>query len=181
MTGLPVLYASLHGLLTRARPHRARYIHAPGHTPGSIALLHQPSKLLLAGDAVMPRKTWLGGAPTLAVAGTGIAADPAAELASAKRLLLQVCAESKLPCVLGGASRIIVHCICLHCRKTILSSSPRTALAPSAHSTSRRRLRLRRHGQRRRCPRCLSLLKIYRLMLRPRIGTFCSIFYLKSW
>lgn len=68
-----------------------RYVHVPGHTPGSMALLHLPSKTLLAGDAVVPRRGWAGGRPTLAVAGEGIAADAAMELASAKRLLLQVC------------------------------------------------------------------------------------------
>lgn len=31
-----------------------RYIHIPGHAPGHLALLHQPSSTLLPGDAVIP-------------------------------------------------------------------------------------------------------------------------------
>ena len=32
-----------------------RVIHTPGHTPGHIALLHEPTKTLLTGDAVLHR------------------------------------------------------------------------------------------------------------------------------
>jgi glyoxylase-like metal-dependent hydrolase (beta-lactamase superfamily II) len=51
-----------------------RVIHTPGHSPGHIVLLHEPTRTLLAGDAVFNRgQLGLGPAP--------LAADPGARSA----------------------------------------------------------------------------------------------------
>jgi glyoxylase-like metal-dependent hydrolase (beta-lactamase superfamily II) len=53
-----------------------RVIHTPGHSPGHIVLLHEPTRTLLAGDAVFNRgQLGLGPAP--------LAADPGAPLSGA--------------------------------------------------------------------------------------------------
>jgi glyoxylase-like metal-dependent hydrolase (beta-lactamase superfamily II) len=56
-----------------------RVIHTPGHTPGHIALLHEPTKTLLTGDAVLHR------GPEPAQGPDGLSADPfAARISLAK-------------------------------------------------------------------------------------------------
>ena len=38
-----------------------RVLHTPGHTPGHVSLLHEPSRLLITGDAIwnmLGRRTW---------------------------------------------------------------------------------------------------------------------------
>jgi glyoxylase-like metal-dependent hydrolase (beta-lactamase superfamily II) len=38
-----------------------RVVHTPGHTPGHVSLLHEPSRLLITGDAIwnaFSRRTW---------------------------------------------------------------------------------------------------------------------------
>ena len=60
-----------------------RVIHTPGHSPGHIALLHEPTRTLLVGDAVFHNKR-LGLGPST------FAADPAAQAASLARLPLDV-------------------------------------------------------------------------------------------
>jgi glyoxylase-like metal-dependent hydrolase (beta-lactamase superfamily II) len=56
-----------------------RVIHTPGHSPGHIVLLHEPTGTLLAGDAVFNRGKLALGPATLA-------ADPAARPASIARI-----------------------------------------------------------------------------------------------
>ena len=56
-----------------------RVIHTPGHSPGHIALLHEPSRALLVGDAVFHRTE-------LATGPDALAADPALRNASYARL-----------------------------------------------------------------------------------------------
>ncbi|WP_052441788.1 MBL fold metallo-hydrolase [Streptacidiphilus anmyonensis] len=56
-----------------------RVIHTPGHSPGHIALLHEPSRALLVGDAVFHRGE-------LATGPDALAADPAVRNASYARL-----------------------------------------------------------------------------------------------
>ncbi|QUQ64802.1 MBL fold metallo-hydrolase [Kutzneria sp. CA-103260] len=56
-----------------------RVIHTPGHSPGHIVLLHEPTRCLLAGDAVFRTgKLSLGPA--------GFAADPEAQAAAVARI-----------------------------------------------------------------------------------------------
>ena len=56
-----------------------RVIHTPGHTPGHIALLHEPTKTLLTGDAVLHR------GPDPAQGPDGLSSDPfAARISLAK-------------------------------------------------------------------------------------------------
>lgn len=43
-----------------------RVIHAPGHTPGHIALLHEPTRALLVGDLIFNRGSLSLGPPALA-------------------------------------------------------------------------------------------------------------------
>lgn len=56
-----------------------RVIHTPGHTPGHIVLLHEPSRTVLMGDAAFNR----GG---LALGPAALAADPGLRAASLARL-----------------------------------------------------------------------------------------------
>lgn len=56
-----------------------RVIHTPGHSPGHIVLLHEPSRALLVGDAVFNR----GG---LSSGHDALAADPAGRDASYARM-----------------------------------------------------------------------------------------------
>ena len=56
-----------------------RVIHTPGHSPGHIVLLHEPSRALLVGDAVFNR----GG---LSSGHDALAADPARRDASYARM-----------------------------------------------------------------------------------------------
>jgi glyoxylase-like metal-dependent hydrolase (beta-lactamase superfamily II) len=62
-----------------------RVIHTPGHSPGHIALLHEPTGTVLAGDAVFHR----GG---LSLGPGALAADPAARAASLARIPAEVTA-----------------------------------------------------------------------------------------
>ncbi|HEX4250400.1 MAG TPA: MBL fold metallo-hydrolase [Pseudonocardia sp.] len=57
-----------------------RVIHTPGHTPGHIALLHEPTETVLVGDAIFSR----GG--TLSLGPAALAADPLARPAGLARL-----------------------------------------------------------------------------------------------
>jgi glyoxylase-like metal-dependent hydrolase (beta-lactamase superfamily II) len=57
-----------------------RVIHTPGHTPGHIALLHEPSNSLLVGDAIFN----LG--PRLTLGPPALAADPRLRSVSLARL-----------------------------------------------------------------------------------------------
>ncbi|MET8615436.1 MBL fold metallo-hydrolase [Streptomyces misionensis] len=56
-----------------------RVIHTPGHSPGHIVLLHEPTRTLLVGDAVFHRGK-------LALGPAALAADPAARPASLLRM-----------------------------------------------------------------------------------------------
>ncbi|MEU8695709.1 MBL fold metallo-hydrolase [Streptomyces sp. NPDC048665] len=56
-----------------------RVIHTPGHSPGHIVLLHEPSRALLVGDAMFNRGK-------LALGPAALAADPALRPASLQRL-----------------------------------------------------------------------------------------------
>ena len=56
-----------------------RVIHTPGHTPGHVVLLHEPSGTVLLGDAVFHR----GG---LALGPAALAADPASRPGSLARI-----------------------------------------------------------------------------------------------
>jgi glyoxylase-like metal-dependent hydrolase (beta-lactamase superfamily II) len=62
-----------------------RVIHTPGHSPGHIALLHEPSRTLLVGDALFHTGR-LGFGPAT------FAADPAARATGAARLPTDVAA-----------------------------------------------------------------------------------------
>ena len=57
-----------------------RVIHTPGHTPGHIALLHEPTKTLLTGDAVLHR------GPEPAQGPDGLSSDPVAARISLAKL-----------------------------------------------------------------------------------------------
>jgi glyoxylase-like metal-dependent hydrolase (beta-lactamase superfamily II) len=61
-----------------------RVIHTPGHSPGHIALHHESSRTLLAGDLVFNRGRELGIGPA------ALASDPTARPASLARLPLDV-------------------------------------------------------------------------------------------
>jgi glyoxylase-like metal-dependent hydrolase (beta-lactamase superfamily II) len=61
-----------------------RVIHTPGHTPGHIALLHEPTDTLFAGDAIFNRDAELTLGPA------ALAADPALRPDSLARLPTQV-------------------------------------------------------------------------------------------
>ncbi|MFF4315725.1 MBL fold metallo-hydrolase [Streptomyces sp. NPDC001507] len=56
-----------------------RVIHTPGHSPGHIMLLHEPTRTLLVGDAVFHRSG-------LTLGPAALAADPAARPASLLRM-----------------------------------------------------------------------------------------------
>jgi glyoxylase-like metal-dependent hydrolase (beta-lactamase superfamily II) len=56
-----------------------RVIHTPGHSPGHIALLHEPTRTVLAGDAVFHTGKLGYGPPTFA-------ADPAGRATGAARI-----------------------------------------------------------------------------------------------
>jgi len=56
-----------------------RVLHTPGHSPGHIALVHEPSRTLLVGDAIFNRSG-------LATGPDALAADPATRDASYRRL-----------------------------------------------------------------------------------------------
>jgi glyoxylase-like metal-dependent hydrolase (beta-lactamase superfamily II) len=62
-----------------------RVIHTPGHSPGHIALLHEPTRTLLVGDAVFHNKQ-LGLGPAT------FAADPTAQAASLARIPTDIAA-----------------------------------------------------------------------------------------
>eukprot|EP00887_Chlorella_sp_A99_P005693 scaffold1.g5693.t1 len=68
-----------------------RFVHVPGYSEGLIVLLHQPSKLLLASDAVAPARTWLlGGLPrTFHAPPPGATTRPELAAPSAKRVIEQ--------------------------------------------------------------------------------------------
>jgi glyoxylase-like metal-dependent hydrolase (beta-lactamase superfamily II) len=63
-----------------------RVIHTPGHTPGHVALLHEPSRVVLVGDAIFNRGGGLSMGPSV------LSADPGARPASLARLPLEVAA-----------------------------------------------------------------------------------------
>jgi glyoxylase-like metal-dependent hydrolase (beta-lactamase superfamily II) len=68
------------GLLTNGQEvNGLRVIHTPGHTPGHIALLHEETRTLLAGDAIFNRGRLSLGPPALAT-------DPALRADSLTRL-----------------------------------------------------------------------------------------------
>jgi glyoxylase-like metal-dependent hydrolase (beta-lactamase superfamily II) len=56
-----------------------RVIHTPGHSPGHIALLHEPTGTVLVGDAVFHQAK-------LSLAPAGFSADPAARSAALRRI-----------------------------------------------------------------------------------------------
>jgi glyoxylase-like metal-dependent hydrolase (beta-lactamase superfamily II) len=62
-----------------------RVIHTPGHSPGHIALLHEPTRTLLAGDAVF-------NTGRLGLGPAAFAADPAARPAGVGRIPVDVAA-----------------------------------------------------------------------------------------
>ncbi|MFC0548900.1 MBL fold metallo-hydrolase [Kutzneria chonburiensis] len=62
-----------------------RVIHTPGHSPGHVAFLHEPTRTLLTGDAVFHRGRLAAGPPALA-------ADPSLRDQSLHRLPLDVAA-----------------------------------------------------------------------------------------
>ncbi|MEZ0112630.1 glyoxylase-like metal-dependent hydrolase (beta-lactamase superfamily II) [Catenulispora sp. EB89] len=76
---LPLLHwqpvAATRTVVDGARIGALRVIHTPGHSPGHIVLLHEPSKALLVGDAVFNR----GG---LSSGQDALAADPVVRDAS---------------------------------------------------------------------------------------------------
>ncbi|PRW56718.1 hypothetical protein C2E21_4783 [Chlorella sorokiniana] len=59
------------------------------HTPGSIAVVHEPSGTMLVGDAVAPAGSWWGGRPGLGVEPYASTEAAGAQKAAAKRLILQ--------------------------------------------------------------------------------------------
>jgi glyoxylase-like metal-dependent hydrolase (beta-lactamase superfamily II) len=61
-------------------------IHTPGHSPGHVVLLHQPTRTLLTGDAVFHRSARPGEGPA------ALAADATARDASLRRLPADVAA-----------------------------------------------------------------------------------------
>jgi glyoxylase-like metal-dependent hydrolase (beta-lactamase superfamily II) len=61
-------------------------IHTPGHSPGHVVLLHQPTRTLLTGDAVFHRSARPGQGPA------ALAADATARDASLRRLPADVAA-----------------------------------------------------------------------------------------
>jgi glyoxylase-like metal-dependent hydrolase (beta-lactamase superfamily II) len=63
-----------------------RVIHTPGHSPGHIALLHEPSNPLLVGDALFHRT------PEVALRPDAFAADPTECDQTLRRLPLDVAA-----------------------------------------------------------------------------------------
>lgn len=60
-----------------------RVIHTPGHSPGHVVLLHEPTRTLLVGDAIF-RNARLGLGPA------GFAADPAARSTALSRIPVDV-------------------------------------------------------------------------------------------
>jgi glyoxylase-like metal-dependent hydrolase (beta-lactamase superfamily II) len=62
-----------------------RVIHTPGHSPGHIVLLHEPTGTVLAGDAVFHRGA-------LSLGPGALAADPAARAAGLARIPAEVTA-----------------------------------------------------------------------------------------
>jgi glyoxylase-like metal-dependent hydrolase (beta-lactamase superfamily II) len=63
-----------------------RVIHTPGHSPGHIALLHEPSGVLLVGDAIINKRDHVGQGPA------SLAADPSERTHSLARLPTNVSA-----------------------------------------------------------------------------------------
>jgi glyoxylase-like metal-dependent hydrolase (beta-lactamase superfamily II) len=64
------------------------------HTPGSIALLHRPSRHLFAGGLLSPSPAWLrGGPPQLTVPPPAYSSSPEKVGPAARRLLLEVRAQ----------------------------------------------------------------------------------------
>jgi len=80
---LPLLHwqpvAATRTVVDGARVGSLRVIHTPGHSPGHIVLLHEPSRALLVGDAVFNRGGLSGGHDALA-------ADPVVRDASYARM-----------------------------------------------------------------------------------------------
>ncbi|KAI7839276.1 hypothetical protein COHA_006974 [Chlorella ohadii] len=66
-----------------------RFVRTGVHTPGSIAVVHEPSATMLAGDAVAPAGSWWGGRPGLGVEPYASPQAAGAQKAAAKRLILQ--------------------------------------------------------------------------------------------
>jgi glyoxylase-like metal-dependent hydrolase (beta-lactamase superfamily II) len=56
-----------------------RVIHTPGHSPGHIVLVHEPSRAVLVGDALFHRGA-------LSLGPDALAADPAARPVSVARI-----------------------------------------------------------------------------------------------
>jgi glyoxylase-like metal-dependent hydrolase (beta-lactamase superfamily II) len=68
-----------------------RIIHMPGHTPGSIAIFHEPSQSLMTGDAIFSAGEWLIVSPAY------LCEDPQQARASVQRLIgLQIPIERVL-------------------------------------------------------------------------------------
>ena len=63
-----------------------RVIHTPGHSPGHIVLLHEPTGVLLVGDAIVHKRAQVGQGPR------SLAADPAERSHSLGRLPADVSA-----------------------------------------------------------------------------------------
>jgi glyoxylase-like metal-dependent hydrolase (beta-lactamase superfamily II) len=63
-----------------------RVIHTPGHSPGHVALLHEPTRTLLTGDAIFNRGRQPAQAPTM------LAHDPATAAHSVQLLPVDVTA-----------------------------------------------------------------------------------------
>ncbi|MEV5880037.1 MBL fold metallo-hydrolase [Streptomyces sp. NPDC052101] len=62
-----------------------RVIHTPGHSPGHIVLLHEPTQTLLVGDAIFNQRP-----PALSLGPDALAADPASRPAALSRLPVDV-------------------------------------------------------------------------------------------
>ena len=66
--------ARQHGVLTRCQALAGglRVVHTPGHTPGHMCLLHQPTGVLFVGDALFHLRglghSWAAGCTNAAVA-----------------------------------------------------------------------------------------------------------------
>jgi glyoxylase-like metal-dependent hydrolase (beta-lactamase superfamily II) len=58
-----------------------RVIHTPGHTPGHIVVFHEPTRVILVGDAIFNRQP-----PELSLGPAALAADPTTRAASLLRL-----------------------------------------------------------------------------------------------